>query len=92
MRMRPIAMAMVLMMALLVTITAPGQAQEVPRMTVEALRDRLAEPNLVVIDMRTGRDWTGSDRKIKGAKREEPGQTDWAKNYAPGQTLVIYCT
>jgi 3-mercaptopyruvate sulfurtransferase SseA len=89
---RFIAMAMVLMLALLVTTATGGLAQEVPRMTVEELRERLAEPNLLVIDVRAGRDWTGSDRMIKGAKREEPAKIDWAKNYPPGKTLVLYCT
>jgi 3-mercaptopyruvate sulfurtransferase SseA len=90
--MRSIAMAMMLILVLVVTTSTPAQAQEVPRMTIEELRERLAEPNLEVIDVRTGRDWTGSRQMIKGAKREEPGQIDWAKNYRPGQTLVLYCT
>lgn len=87
-----ITMAMVAMTALLLTNTPALQAQEAPRMTVGELRDRLTEPKLVVIDVRTGRDWTGSERVIQGAKREEPGAIDWAKDYSPGQTLVLYCT
>jgi hypothetical protein len=87
-----IAMAMVAMMALLLTNTPALQAQEVPRMSVGELRDRLSEPNLLIIDVRTGRDWTGSQRMIQGAKREEPDAIDWMKNYTPGQTLVLYCT
>jgi hypothetical protein len=90
--MRSIAMAMTLIMALLVTTITPGQAQEVKRMTVEKLRERLAEPNLVVIDVRSGSDWTGSKEMIKGARREEPGKLDWAAKYTPGQILVLYCT
>jgi hypothetical protein len=42
--------------------------------------------------VRTGRDWTGSDRMVQGATREEPGKIDWVKKYTTGQTLVFYCT
>lgn len=90
--MRFIAMTTVLSIALLVTTVAGGLAQEVPRMTVDSLRDRLSEAKLVVIDVRTGRDWSGSERMIKGATREEPGKIDWAGKYNPEQTLVFYCT
>jgi 3-mercaptopyruvate sulfurtransferase SseA len=89
---RLVTRIMALAIALLVTTAAGGLAQEVPRMTVESLRDRLAEPNLVIIDVRTGRDWTGSPVKIPGAVREEPGRIDWESKYDRGQTLVLYCT
>jgi hypothetical protein len=87
-------LALTLAVAMVAMAVAPpsGNAQEVPRMTVEELRERLTEPGLTVIDVRTGRDWTSSGLKIKGAIREEPAKIDWAKGYPPGQTLVLYCT
>jgi 3-mercaptopyruvate sulfurtransferase SseA len=89
---RLVSMIMALAMALLVTTATGGLAQEVPRMTVEDLRERLQQPGLTVIDVRTGRDWTGSPVKIPGAVREEPGRIDWESKYDRGQTLVLYCT
>ena len=62
------------------------------RMTKEELRAMLGSPNLVVIDVRYGKDWTGSDLKIKGAVREDPGAIDsWANKYPKDKTLVFYC-
>jgi rhodanese-related sulfurtransferase len=62
------------------------------KMTKEELRAMLGSPNLVVIDVRYGKDWTGSDLKIKGAVREDPGAIDsWANKYPKDKTLVFYC-
>jgi len=62
------------------------------RMTKEELRAMLGSPNLVVIDVRYGKDWTGSDLKIKGAVREDSGAIDsWANKYPKDKTLVFYC-
>jgi rhodanese-related sulfurtransferase len=63
------------------------------RMTKEELRAMLDSPNLVVIDVRYGKDWTDSDLKIKGAVREDPGAIDsWVNKYPKDKTLVFYCT
>jgi rhodanese-related sulfurtransferase len=67
-------------------------AQEAKRMTKEELKAMLDSPDLVVMDVRTGRDWTGSDQKIKGALREDPRKVDdWAAKYGKGKTIVLYC-
>jgi hypothetical protein len=50
-----------------------ARADDVPRMTKEELRARLGAPELVILDLRIGRDWQASDLKIKGAVREDPG-------------------
>jgi hypothetical protein len=65
---------------------------DVPRMTKEDLRAMLGNPNLVIIDVRYGTDWTDSDLKIKGAVREDPEAIDaWANKYPKDKTLVFYC-
>jgi hypothetical protein len=46
------------------------------RMTKEELRAMLGNPNLIIIDVRYGTDWTGSDLKINGAVREDPVAID----------------
>jgi rhodanese-related sulfurtransferase len=49
-------------------------------------------PDLVIIDVRTGRDWASSESKIKGAVREEPNKAEsWADKYEKSKTLVLYC-
>ena len=65
---------------------------EAPRMTKDTLRARLGDPNLFIIDVRYGKDWTESDLKIKGAVREDPEAFDsWANKYPKDKTLVFYC-
>jgi len=67
-------------------------AKDVPRMTTDELKALLGNPDVVIIDVRTDRDWNGSSQKITGAVREDPHQAaSWAKNYSPEKTLVIYC-
>jgi hypothetical protein len=40
------------------------KSEEAPRMTKEQLKARLSEPDLLIIDVRYGKDWTDSDLKI----------------------------
>jgi rhodanese-related sulfurtransferase len=61
-------------------------------MTKEELKAKLGDPNFIVVDVRFGADWTGSDLKIKGAVREDPGAVEsWANKYPKDKTLVFYC-
>ena len=67
-------------------------ADEVPRMSKEELRAMLGNPDLVIIDVRSGKDWEASQSKIKGAVREEPRQAkSWADKYDKDKTYVLYC-
>ena len=67
-------------------------AVDVPRMSKESLKAKLNDPDVVVLDVRTGNDWKGSEFKIKGAVRESSENVDtWATKYAKDKTLVLYC-
>jgi predicted sulfurtransferase len=67
-------------------------ADEVPRMSKEELRAMLGNPDVVIIDVRTDKDWEASQSKIKGAVREEPRQAkSWADKYDKDKTYVLYC-
>ncbi len=74
-------------------------AADVPRITTEQLKSMLADPNVIVIDVRIARHWKESDSKIKGAVREDPGaqapkitEADaWMATYPKDKTLVFYC-
>jgi len=77
--------------ALVCAGAAPGWA-DAPRMTKEELKPLLGKDEVVVIDVRAGGDWAGSDEKIFGAVREEPGaEGAWASRYGKDKTLVLYC-
>jgi predicted sulfurtransferase len=68
-------------------------ADEVPRMSKEELIAMLGNPNVVIIDVRSGKDWKASQSKIEGAVREEPKQAkSWADKYDKDKTYVLYCT
>jgi rhodanese-related sulfurtransferase len=65
---------------------------DTPRMTKDELKVRLDNPDLLIIDVRYGKDWTDSDLKIKGAVREDPEAFDsWANKYPKDKILVFYC-
>jgi rhodanese-related sulfurtransferase len=72
--------------------TTLAKSMDAPRMTKEELKAMLGDPNFIVVDVRYGTDWTGSDLKIKGAVREGPEAIDsWANKYPKDKTLVFYC-
>lgn len=72
-------------------VSAAG-AESVPRMSMDQLKKLLGNPQVKVIDVRTGADWAASSIKIKGAVRETPYQAaSWAKKYDQNKTLVLYC-
>jgi rhodanese-related sulfurtransferase len=67
-------------------------AEDVSRVTKEELKTMIGESQVVVIDVRTGKDWDGSKLKIKDAVREEPRKANsWAGKYNKQKTYVLYC-
>lgn len=70
----------------------PALAGDVPTMSKEELKAQLNSGTLVLLDVRSGRDWSSSEFKITGAIRA-PGAkiAEWSKNYTKDQTLVLYC-
>jgi predicted sulfurtransferase len=76
-----------------VVLTTFAKSADAPRMTKDELKAMMGNPDLVIIDVRLGKDWTDSDLKIKGAVREESEAFEsWAKKYPKDKTLVFYCT
>jgi rhodanese-related sulfurtransferase len=72
--------------------TTLAKSTDAPRITKEELKAMLGNPNVVIIDVRYGNDWTDSDLKIKGAVREDPKAFDsWANKYSKDKNLVFYC-
>ena len=77
----------------LVFITAfPVIAENVPTMSKDELKSQLDSGKVVVLDVRSGRDWGSSEFKIKGAVRAPGGELKkWSGDYKKDQTLVLYC-
>lgn len=67
-------------------------SEDIPRITKEELKEKLGSPNVVIVDVRVGKDWKSSEFKIKGAVRGDPKDVkSWAGKYAKEKTLVFYC-
>ena len=86
----------VLLVLIFTTLTAwssaPLLAASVGIMTKEELKEKLDSPDLVILDVRTGRDWTSSEFKIQGAVRANPREFDtWSNQHDTAKTLVLYC-
>jgi len=70
---------------------AMGKGPDAPRLTAEELRSQIDSPDVVVLDVRVGNEWTQSKEKIQGAVREEPEKfKEWATKYPKEKTLVFY--
>jgi rhodanese-related sulfurtransferase len=66
--------------------------KDVSLITKEELRKIMSSENLVILDVRTGRDWSSSEFKIKGAARVDPKAiAQWQENYSKDKQFVLYC-
>ena len=72
-------------------LPAPGAAADAPRMSAEVLKALIGNPQVTVIDVRRGGDYTGSATKIKSAVRESDKDISWAEKYEKDKILVLYC-
>ena len=64
----------------------------VPFISRKALRARLDDPSLAILDVRKMADWTDSNAKIKGAVRENHWEVEkWASKYPQDQIIITYC-
>lgn len=78
--------------AFLAGLAVPAPAQTVPLIGKDEVKSALGSPNVVIIDVRAGKDWNASEKKIKGAVREDPEKVEtWAKKYQHHQDLILYC-
>jgi rhodanese-related sulfurtransferase len=72
----------------------PKATGETPMvMSKDALKSKLGDEALIVVDVRMGKAWEDCDSKITGARREDPGKVStWAANYPKDKTIVFYCS
>ena len=72
---------------------APTSEIRVPRITKEEVKSMIGEPGLIILDVRTARDWKDSEWKIKGAVRDDRRgkSNEWMDKYPKDKILVLYC-
>ncbi len=70
---------------------APLAADSVPTMNKDELKSHLGTENLVIFDVRTGKDWSSSEFKVQGAIRIDGKNLSVVNNYSKDKTFVLYC-
>ena len=89
---RLVACLMFMSVGLLLAMSLVVSAAEVPRMSTDELKSRLGEADLVILDVRSGRDWGQSDQQIVGSERVNPGEAKQrASQYSKDRVMVLYC-
>jgi hypothetical protein len=64
---------------------------DIPRITKEELMDKLADPEVIIIDVRPEQQWRSSKLKILGAIHEDSIDIEsWAGKYPKDKTIVLY--
>jgi rhodanese-related sulfurtransferase len=84
---------MMLAVSLMLVFTwACGPGEHAPRLDKETLKSWLSDPKVTIIDVRAAKDWDGSDKKIKGAVRQDPKEfKTWAAELDKEKKIVLYC-
>jgi hypothetical protein len=82
----------ILPLLMLLTGISMSDAKDVPIMTKEELKAQMDSSDVMILDVRKGKDWTSSEFKIKGSSRANPNEFDkWAETYPKEKTFVLYC-
>ncbi len=90
---RAINLIMILFLGVLGMGTIMAWAKDVPRITKEELKPLLGNPDVIIIDVRSAKDWKSSQEKIQGAVREDPDKKakSWAGKYSQEKMIILYC-
>ena len=81
-----------IILLLLLTGISMSIAADIPTITKEELKAQLDSSDVMILDVRKGKDWTSSEFKIKGATRANPSEFDkWAEAYPKDKKFVLYC-
>ena len=80
-----------LLIVLMFFTATPIFSSSVPIMDKDELKALLGSENLVILDVRRGKDWSTSEFKIKDAVRVDNGDLAVAESYPNDKTFVLYC-
>lgn len=87
-----LVLPVLLSLVMLGVLVQAAMAKDIAKITKEELQTKLSDANVVVVDVRLGKDWKASEEKIKGAVRVEgDGIEALASKYPKDKTLVFYC-
>jgi rhodanese-related sulfurtransferase len=81
-----------LAISLSLVLAVAAVAQQDITIKKDELLKILDNPDVVILDVRLGKDWDASEFKIKGAIRKDPLNIDkWASEIPKDKTIVFYC-
>ena len=82
----------ILTLALVLAAMPAVGGTDVRLMDVATLKNLLDDADVIILDVRTGPDWSSSELKIKGARRTDPRAFDtWSDGLDRNKTIVLYC-
>ena len=82
--------AMRLAVGLILVITWSCAGKDLPLVDQETLKSWLSDPQVLILDVRAAKDWNVSDKKIKGAVRQDPNEVKtWAANLPKDKKIVL---
>jgi rhodanese-related sulfurtransferase len=87
-----VILIIIFMSVALASISEPAQAANIaPMITKEALKEMLANDDLIILDVRAHPDWMSSEFKIKNAMRVDPDDFEsWGDLFPKNKLLVLY--
>ena len=87
-----ITFLVILPLLMLSTGIPMSTAADVSTISKEELKTKLDSSDVMILDVRRGKDWKSSEFKIKGAIQANPNEFDkWAATYPKDKTLILYC-
>ena len=73
-------------------VSSPAWAGTDSIVTKETVKSWMENGNVIILDARSGRDWSSSEFKIKGAFRADPGRIHhWKSQFDKESKIVLYC-
>ena len=68
-----------------------GSGEKVPLLDKETIKSWLSDCEVIILDVRAPKDWIVSDKKIRGAVRQDPDEIKtWAANLPKNKKIVLY--
>lgn len=79
-------------LAVIITAGVTVSAADYGMMSKEELKNDMENGEVIILDVRSGNDWSSSEFKIKGAHRADPKQfKSWVSNYPKDKKIILYC-
>ncbi|MCK9377296.1 MAG: hypothetical protein M0P73_14240 [Syntrophobacterales bacterium] len=84
------AMALAVSLILAFTWSCGGNGKA-PLLDKETIKSWLSDREVMILDVRASKDWQVSDKKIKGAVRQDPDEVKtWAATLPKDKKIVLY--